>query len=75
VTRSILRGIKDKQTRELIRGLMDEGWSVSITGNNHVKVTAPNGRFVITSLSSSDRRGWRQFERNVNNIKAGRPTS
>jgi predicted RNA binding protein YcfA (HicA-like mRNA interferase family) len=75
MSRDILRGVRPKESQQLMRRLVKEGWTVSTTGRNHVKLTHPNGRSVVTGLTGSSYNGWKKFERNVRNIEEGRPTS
>jgi predicted RNA binding protein YcfA (HicA-like mRNA interferase family) len=73
-TDSLISGIKGEH-RKLIRQLVRRGWTVSMTGGNHVRVTHPSGRSVFTAATSSDVRAWRHFARNVRQIEAGEPTT
>jgi predicted RNA binding protein YcfA (HicA-like mRNA interferase family) len=76
MSRSIIRGIRPKEVQVMVRDLLREGWTVSTTGSNHVKVTHPNGRSVVTALTGSGgKQALRSFARNVRNVKEGRPTS
>lgn len=75
-TASILRGVRPKEVQQIVRGLVKAGWALSVTGGNHVKVTHPNGRSVITGLTGGGgKHAVRSFQRNIRNIEEGRPTS
>ena len=55
MSKSILRGIRPKEVQDLVRSKLREGWTLSVTGSNHIKLTHPNGRSVVTA---ADRFRW-----------------
>jgi hypothetical protein len=70
----MLQGIKGEH-RKHIRELVRRGWTITLTGRGHIRVTHPNGRHIITAATTSDHRAWRNFMRNVRQIEEGKPTS
>lgn len=61
-TEALFRGITNREMKNAVRKLMKEGWTITLTGKNHVKCTAPNGHSVFTGLTTSDRNAFRKFE-------------
>ena len=59
-----------KRIQAMVRELLHEGWVYSVS--KHPRVTAPDGRFVVFSLTPSDGNAHRQFERDVQRIKGER---
>ena len=48
------RGVRDRETRALIKHAVDHGWTVEI--GSHIKLRSPSGELVVTGASPSDRR-------------------
>lgn len=46
----------NKEVRQLIREMTRKGWAFSRRKSNHVQLTHPSGRFVVTSSTPSDGR-------------------
>jgi predicted RNA binding protein YcfA (HicA-like mRNA interferase family) len=65
----ILRGVRNAAVRSRIRELLRDGWVVSLTGNNHVKLRHPNGRFVVTPLTSDKSRTLRDLNARVARVE------
>ena len=45
VGRAIIRAAR-KVLRPLLRELLAQGWSLSLTGSNHIRAMSPSGDFV-----------------------------
>lgn len=70
-----LRGVGTDQRRR-VRQLLEDGWQLERTGNGHLKLTHPNGGFVITSPRAADVIAARHhFERNIRQVQKGQPTT
>jgi len=55
---SPLRGIKPKQHRDLVLKVVGQGWTATVTGGGHLKLTSPDGKAsVICAMTASDSRG------------------
>lgn len=46
-----LRGITNSDAREVVRGLLKEGWTVKVTGGTHIRLTHPKGGSITTSCT------------------------
>ena len=55
---SIPRVKCDKTTR-LMREAINQGWTVELTKNGHIKFVAPDGSVVFAASTPSDYRSWR----------------
>lgn len=55
VGRAIIRAAR-KVLRPLLRELLAQGWSLSLTGSNHIRAMSPSGELVFMPLTPSDGR-------------------
>lgn len=55
-------GFNDKDIEKLARQAVAEGWRVAISGGNHVKWFAPDGKTLIVSSLTGSSSGWRNFK-------------
>lgn len=53
-----LRSILREAPIEVVREVESEGWTLEMTGGNHVKWLHPSGAFVYGASTPSDRRAW-----------------
>jgi hypothetical protein len=51
----------DKDMRRLLKNVMAQGFHVSKSSGQHIRVTCPNGKTVFTSATPSDHRVLRNF--------------
>jgi hypothetical protein len=57
-----LKQIRNRDLRRLARDALAEGWSIEMIGGCHFKWTHPEGGFLFTGGSVSDRRAIRNIK-------------
>ena len=50
--------MKSKEARKLLALLAKQGWLIEVRRSNHLKITAPSGRFIFCSSTPSDHRAF-----------------
>ena len=62
---------RNRALNDMVAALVREGWT--FTKGKHPRVTATNGRVVIFSDTPSDGNAHKQFRRDIDKVKAGKP--
>jgi len=53
-----LKGVKPKEHRDLMLKVLAQGWTATVTGSGHIKLTPPDGTApIIAAMTAGDRRG------------------
>lgn len=63
-----LSKLGNKTLREMLKIAESQGATVTMRNGGHLKVTAPNGRFVFVSQTPSDIRAFPRIKRDLKNI-------
>lgn len=54
-----------KELNKLFKIVLEQGWTIELSHNNHYKLYAPNGKVVFVSSTPSDHRALQNIKRDL----------
>jgi hypothetical protein len=54
-------GINDKDMEKVAKRAQKAGWTITISGGNHLKWLSPDGKTMLVSSRTGSYRAWKNF--------------